>query len=297
MNYIILDMEWDSAYYVPQKRFINQILQIGAVKLDSDFNITDTLELNIRSAFTSRVSRRFTELTGITKEMMLSGIPFAEAVKKYNEFTGEGSITMTWSNSDLYTIIENEVLLPEDCRFKIDRYLDLQKFIQNELKLSGVQITSQISLAHAAEMLDIKTVDYDFHTAKDDSIVCALLLKHCYNGERFKSYVIDATDPHFREKLSFKAFYIADMNSPDIPEETFDFKCPACGKPLKTRSKWHFHNRNFTAELSCGKCGKKYIGRVTARKTYEDVKIRTKLIEKRPKVEKKNDMQPLPEKV
>ena len=44
MNYIIFDLEWDSVFYKPEKRFINQILQIGAVRLDGNFNITDTFE-------------------------------------------------------------------------------------------------------------------------------------------------------------------------------------------------------------------------------------------------------------
>ena len=44
MNYIILDLEWDSAYSAKHERFINQILQIGAVKLNGTFNITDTFE-------------------------------------------------------------------------------------------------------------------------------------------------------------------------------------------------------------------------------------------------------------
>ena len=39
MKYVILDLEWDSTFFVKQKRFINQILQIGAVKLDEKFNI------------------------------------------------------------------------------------------------------------------------------------------------------------------------------------------------------------------------------------------------------------------
>ena len=43
MSYIILDLEWDSVYYKPEKRFLNQILQIGAVKLDKNFNIEKIL--------------------------------------------------------------------------------------------------------------------------------------------------------------------------------------------------------------------------------------------------------------
>ena len=39
MNFVILDLEWDSTYYVKEHRFFNQIIQIGAVKLDEKLNI------------------------------------------------------------------------------------------------------------------------------------------------------------------------------------------------------------------------------------------------------------------
>jgi flagella basal body P-ring formation protein FlgA len=50
MNYIILDLEWDSTFFVKQKRFINQILQIGAVKLNENFDVIDTFEVVVKSA-------------------------------------------------------------------------------------------------------------------------------------------------------------------------------------------------------------------------------------------------------
>ena len=38
MKYIILDLEWNSAYSVKESRFINEIIEIGAVKLDENLN-------------------------------------------------------------------------------------------------------------------------------------------------------------------------------------------------------------------------------------------------------------------
>ena len=131
MNYIILDLEWDSTFFKPQKRFINQILQIGAVKLNEKFDIVDTFDVTIKSAISKKVTGRFARLTGITNEVMRAGIPFSQAVKEYNAWVGNGAVTMTWSNSDLYTIIANEENLLSGQRFKIEKYLDLQKFIQN----------------------------------------------------------------------------------------------------------------------------------------------------------------------
>ena len=88
---------------------------------------------------------------------------------------------MTWSNSDLYTIVSNEEDLLSGKRFRIEKYLDLQKFIQNEMYLRGYTDKNQVSLSLAAEFLQIETEDIDFHTAKDDSLVAAYLLKKCYN--------------------------------------------------------------------------------------------------------------------
>ena len=183
MNYIILDLEWDSVFYKPQKRFINQILQIGAVKLNENFDVVDTFEITIKSEISNKVTGRFAKLTGITSEIMRSGISFREAVSRYNNWVGDNTITMTWSNSDLYTILENEETLLDGLRFRIEKYLDLQVFIQNEMRLIGYEEKNQISLEAAAEKLDIKTDGIDFHTAKDDSLVCAFLLKKCYNKE------------------------------------------------------------------------------------------------------------------
>ena len=49
MNYIVLDLEWNSAYHKKQGRFVNEIIQIGAVKLDDKFNIIDTFLVYIKS--------------------------------------------------------------------------------------------------------------------------------------------------------------------------------------------------------------------------------------------------------
>ena len=76
MNYVILDMEWDSVYSVKKRSFINQIIQIGAVKCDESFKIVGTFERTVKSVISKKVSSRFTELTGITTKDMLSGISF-----------------------------------------------------------------------------------------------------------------------------------------------------------------------------------------------------------------------------
>ena len=52
MNFVILDLEWDSAYFVKEHRFINQIIQIGAVKLNYNLEIVDSFQKEQINPFT-----------------------------------------------------------------------------------------------------------------------------------------------------------------------------------------------------------------------------------------------------
>ncbi len=296
MHYVILDMEWDGAYHKQHKRFVNQILQIGAVKLDEKFNIVDIFDVTIKSAISKRVSKRFVELTGITKEMMLQGIPLSQAVKEYNKWLGNDTVTITWSNSDLYTIAENEKFLLENQKFKIEKYLDLQKFIEGELRLLGHEIKSQISLGHAAELLGITTENYDLHTAKDDSLLCAALLKKHYNAPAFENLIRDTSDPEFYRQLYFKPYYISRINDERIQKETQIFFCEKCECKLSRTTKWRYHNGWFNASFVCKDCGKKFVCRVSYKQTFDSLVVRRRIME--PKVksqEDKNDaVQPMP---
>ena len=291
MNYVILDMEWDSAYHKLHKRFVNQILQIGAVKLDENFNIIDIFDVTVKSSISKRVSRRFSELTGITKEMMLCGISLEDAVKQYNNWLGDDTVTITWSNSDLYTIAENEKYLLKNIKFKIDKYLDLQVFIQGVLRILGHELKSQISLGSAAELLGITTDNYDLHTAKDDSLLCAALLKKHYNEATFDRLIKDTNDPEFYKQLYFKPYYISRINDERVKKETHVFYCEKCESKLRRCTKWKYHNNWFNANFVCADCGKKYLCRVSYRQTYDKLIVKRRMLEPKVKQNKeKNDV-------
>ena len=299
MNYIILDLEWDSAYSSKHKRFINQILQIGAVKLDGEFNIVDTFEETVKSDISKKVTGRFAKLTGITTEKMLAGVPFDTAVDRYNAWAGEDTVTITWSDSDLYSIKENEeYLLNGGRKFAIERYLDLQRFVQGELRRGGYEDKNQISLGAAAKLLEIETDSFELHTAKDDSLLSVALLHKCYNEERFSALIRDTADPEFYKRLRFKPFNISDINDERINKEDLRFSCDKCGEKAKRITKWRYRNRWFSAKFECKKCGRRFCGRASFKKTYDDLIVRKRVCELKSKTEKKqNEMQSVSETV
>lgn len=296
MNYIILDLEWDSAYHKKHKRFVNQILQIGAIKLDDDFNFIDSFERTVKSGISKKVSGRFASLTGITTEVMLSGVTLESAVEQYNNWVGTNTLTMTWSNSDLFTILENEeLLLDSKQKFKIEKYVDLQKFIEGEIRLSGIELKNQISLGDAAEILGVSIEGFDLHTAKDDSMLAACMLKKCYHKDRFKAFIQDTTDRKFYKRLKFKPYPITDINDKNINKRQLKFACPDCEKTAYRLTEWKYRNRWFSAKFICKKCKKEFTGRISFKKTFDSAVVRKKILVPESVTEKKkNEMQSLP---
>ena len=295
MNYIILDMEWDTAYCPKCKGFINQILQIGAVKLDGGMNITDTFDVTVKSSFAKKVSRRCSELTGITTDEMLAGVPLETAIQRYNEWAGNDTVTMTWSDSDLYTVLQNEKLLPDNVRFHIEKYMDLQKYIQGEMRLCGYEVSGQVSLSNAAELLGVTVDGLELHTARDDSLLSAALLKKHFCVERMQPYIKDTTNPEFYQRIRFKPYYIKDISDKFVDSEQLKFCCDACGTAAKRKTRWRFNNRWFKAEFCCPECKRRFIGRVCFRKTFDDVIVKKAISEIKPKKQEdvNNEMQSL----
>ncbi len=297
MEYVIFDLEWDNVFYKSEKKFINQILQIGAVKLDSDFNIVDSFTATIRSAISKKVSGRFAALTGITTEKMLEGISLEAAISRFNEFSKDADVTMTWSDSDLYTIVENEKLLKNSgIAFKMRFYLDLQKLVQAKMREKGYDSKNQVALESAAEFFGIDIASFSMHTALDDSTVCGKLLKISYEENTFKKLLRDTSDPEFYRRLHFKAYPITDINNASLDKSQFGFVCPDCGCKVNRISKWKYRNRWFSAPCRCPRCGEKYIGRVYAKMTFDGV-VYKKRIKKIVKKETENAVQPVSETV
>ena len=112
MDYVIFDFEWNNAYDYKSRKGINEIIEIGAVKLDRNLNVTDTFKQLIKPKISRKLSKRFVDLTSITPEEVCEyGIDFKEAFKDFARWSGSGNVLfMSWSNSDLYVLVSPVLL-------------------------------------------------------------------------------------------------------------------------------------------------------------------------------------------
>ncbi len=175
MQYIIFDMEWNQplcADHLVKKPVVlhGEIIQIGAVKLNEQKEITDTCNLFVKPKFYKKMHWSVSKLTHIKTEDLSNGYSFSEAIRKFREFCGEDSVLCTWGPDDMGILRDNmkvhgigEEWLPEN--------YDLQMIYEIEL----AKMNRQSSLEEAMEFLE--ETPLPSHDALNDAMNTAKVCK------------------------------------------------------------------------------------------------------------------------
>ncbi len=280
MVFILADLEWNGAYSKKAHGYFNEIIEIGAVKLDEHMRQLDTFHAVIRPVVSRKLSDIVSELTNITVEELEDGGTFPGAMSAMRRWIGkEEAALLTWSNTDLTVLTEN-------CRYFLQNerppfmrwYADAQAYCQTRLDTPKGQ---QIGLSRACEQLGISAENMALHRALDDSLLTAEVLRQLYDAAPFRPFLQRADDT-FYERLHFKSYIINDLADERVPRESLRFTCETCGKPLKPMEDWRFRNRAFCAPLYCRRCDKRYTARVQVKVKYEGPEIKRRLAEQLP---------------
>lgn len=86
MDFIIMDLEWNNTYARKTKGFINEIIEIGAVKLDENLNFKDKFSCLVRPQIGKKLRGSVKELTNITNEEVRSGEPFTKVFSSFRRW-------------------------------------------------------------------------------------------------------------------------------------------------------------------------------------------------------------------
>ena len=282
MHYILLDFEWDCFYCHAIDGFVNEILQIGAVKLNDDFQQIGKFSVDICSTLSTKLSGRFKRLTGITNEQMRAGIPLKEALLAYKKWAGEeAAVTFTWSDTDLHVLHKNCALFLKDTApAHLGYYADLQKIFHAYLAQQGTPQTNQISLENAAIMLHIPFSESNLHRALDDSALSALILSKCAPSINIQSFVRDTNQAEFYQRLLYKPHYINSISDKHIDPAALKAKCERCGKSLQRLTKWRYINGWFRADFYCSNCHLKVNFGSSFKQYYDHVVTRQRFFTK-----------------
>ncbi|MBQ8980835.1 MAG: exonuclease domain-containing protein [Eubacterium sp.] len=281
MYYIIFDFEWNNAYSHIVHNFMNEIIEIGAVKLDEKLNIVDTFKQMITPELTKKLSGRCKNLTGITnEELKENGIRFKDAFSDFARWSaGDNNVFMSWSNSDLYVLSGNFLQHFGNCKVDFMRnYCDVQKYCMAFVKRDEEHKNNQIALSKCAEEFGVEVDTEKLHRALADCYVTAECFRRVFDREKLSGY-INSCDSSFFERLLFKPYYITSFNSSHFDINSYELNCPSCGKPLKKCDDFTVQNKAFKGAVKCRKCRRTYWAFVRAKKTYDDVVVKTRFVE------------------
>lgn len=89
MSYVILDLEWNGSYSKVLHKFVNEIIEIGAVKLDDELNVCDTFTMLVAPKIGKKLCSKVKQLTKITNEELKDeGVSFIRAISLFSDFLG-----------------------------------------------------------------------------------------------------------------------------------------------------------------------------------------------------------------
>ena len=129
MSYVILDLEWNGSYSKVLHKFVNEIIEIGAVKLDDELNVCDTFTMLVAPKIGKKLCSKVKQLTKITNEELKDeGVSFIRAISLFSDFLGDG-VLMTWSDSDLHALIENYSYYTAESDFRFSHAIAICKAI------------------------------------------------------------------------------------------------------------------------------------------------------------------------
>lgn len=271
MNYIVMDLEWNNAYLKSAHNFVNEIIEVGAVKLNEELQIIDTFSQFICPVASKKIRSRIKELTHIENDDLVNANSFKTVMNDFAAWCGENFVILTWGDTDIRTLISNYKYFGKmhDVCF-IERYADLQKYCQGFINMENVQ---QAGLSYAAACLDINPDDFPHHRALDDSMLSSECLRKTFDEEQLNKCITVCNEEFFK-KLSFKPYYISNKNDPSVDKNVFNEFCDICGGPVQKIKSWKYMNHSFRAVFCCEHCDRMFRVNVRIKKLYNRVDVK-----------------------
>ena len=274
MQYIVLDLEWNQpiswqspVYKQVGDRLIFEMIQIGAVRLDENRQITDSLSLPIAPTHYTQIHPRIRRMTGLGEEELAGAPTFREALEQFAAWCGEDYVLLTWGCDDV-SVLQQNIDFFECGDISLAPLCDIQK-----LFAQVHQLKDRPSLKSAMEMLDIQPEeDMAFHNARNDAWYTALVFQTLPDPGAVMDYAqtpksLIHKPRKTRERTPMDAYpsLEAALESDTAQKPT----CPRCGRILTLDGEYVFMSPD--KYITIGKCRHhgRYLLRLSVRSESE----------------------------
>lgn len=263
MNYIVLDLEWNqsaSGHTGENPRLPFEVIEIGATKLDDQFNIIDQYGSIVKPQVYKRLQPRIRELLNYDEGFLRSGRPFDVVFRELKKWCGEDFIFCTWGPLDLTCLQQNMDF------YYLKNFPTPLKFfnLQEIYALSKYNDKSKMpSLEHAIKELDIPIdTDKPFHCAKNDAYYTAKVFQTLDHKLLADMYSIDyyhyptcKEEEIFSKHINYNEYITRTFQNKKIAmNDKFitTLHCHKCNRKIPKKIKWFVNNPS--THLCVGKC-------------------------------------------
>lgn len=279
MNYIILDLEWNQGNEQKEKQLKElpfEIIEIGAVKLNSRMEICDSFHELIRPQVYKEMHYMTKKLLHLDMEELQSGRSFLQVIKSFLAWCGEDYMFGTWGPQDLTELQRNMKFYGmEPLDKKPMKFYDVQKLFS----IAFEDKKSRRNLEYAVDFLAISK-DIPFHRALSDAYYTGHVLAKIKDPQVLQMISFDGfIVPHNKKEEVHIVFddyakYIsrdfADKQELLADKEVSSTKCYLCHRNLKKKIRWFTPNgKHYYSVSYCEKHGFMK-GKIRVRKTEDD---------------------------
>ncbi|MDE7331404.1 MAG: exonuclease domain-containing protein [Lachnospiraceae bacterium] len=258
MNYIVLDLEWNQGNTGQEpevKEMPFEVIDIGAVKLNENRNITDKYNQLVKPVVYHQMNRITSDLVHLHMEDLQSGRPFVEVMNEFLTWCGEDYLFCTWGPLDLFELQRNmHYFHMEPLSRKPVRFLDVQKLFS----IAYEDKKSRRSLEYAIDFLQIEK-DIPFHRAFSDAYYTARILEQM-EEEVLENYSIDTyilprnreEEIHvmFHDYMKYISREFPDKQKAIEDREVISTKCYLCRRNIRRKVRWFSTNGKHYYSIS-----------------------------------------------
>lgn len=290
MNYIVFDLEWNQGPHrsEPHEEPTFEIIEIGAMKLDEDFQVVDIYQSLVKPQLYDIMHRYTAEIVDLDMTDLESERYFVEVAEEFLEWCGEDYIFCIWGVQDLTELQKN-----------MD-YYEMKPLSKGPIKFYDVQKLYSLAcedgkvrtaLSHVVESEDMLEEWVPFHRAFGDAYYTARIFQRIVNKELLKRVSFDTYRiPNDSSKQIFWRFedYTKFISQGYEEKSTLManknvscVRCIYCDKALSKKIPWYTLN-NGKHYYTVGKCSEHGMmkGKIRVRKNKDDKYFAVKTVKK-----------------
>ena len=205
--FIDLEMNTTDTRQVRRKKLKNEVIEIGAVRMDDAFHLLDRFRIFVRPQYNGVIERKIYKLTGISNGAVSDAVSLPEALDALEAWCGsDGCEIYAWSTSDLCQ-------LRKECGFKgidsvfLDEMVQWHDFQEDFRQMLGEK--NILSLSNAMHRAGLEP-EGSLHDASWDAYNSARLMETAYS-EDFAVDLANAQDACYQEAPKIQGGLPLDM--------------------------------------------------------------------------------------